>query len=144
MTKLRTAFHNSTPALAGLRDQLAAAQKQLNEYEASLPRCLVSNSNGKRVVRVLPRGNWQDESGPQVQPKLPAFLVSTQPASDRKLNRLDLARWLVSPDNPLTARVFVNRLWKQFFGVGLSKNLDDVGGARRSSGQWPATRLSGD
>ncbi len=87
-------------------------------------------------MRILPRGNWQDESGPQVKPKLPAFLTSTQPASERPLNRLDLARWLVSPDHPLTSRVFVNRLWKQFFGMGLSKNLDDVGAqgeARRTA-----------
>lgn len=134
VAKLRTAFQNSTPALANLRDQLANAQKQLADYEASLPRCLISNSNGKRIVRILPRGNWQDESGPQVQPKLPAFLVSTQPPSDRQLNRIDLARWLVSPQHPLTARVFVNRLWKQFFGIGLSKNLDDVG----AQGEAPA------
>ncbi len=66
--KLRTAFHNVTPALADLRNQLAAAQKQLTDFEAGLPRCLVSNSAGKRIVRILPRGNWQDESGPQVAP----------------------------------------------------------------------------
>lgn len=132
--KLRTAFHNATPSLSDLRDRIAAAQKQLSDFEASLPRCLISNSNGKRVVRILPRGNWQDESGPQVKAKLPAFLVSTQPHNDRSLNRLDLARWLISPEHPLTARVFVNRLWKQFFGVGLSKNLDDVG----AQGEAPA------
>ena len=134
VAKLRSAFHNATPALAELRGRVAAAQKQVTEFEASLPRCLISNSAGKRIVRILPRGNWQDESGPQVKPKLPAFLTSTQAPSDRPLNRLDLARWLVAPDHPLTPRVFVNRLWKQFFGVGLSKNLDDVG----AQGEAPA------
>lgn len=134
LAKLRTAFHNASPSLAELRDKVASAQKQLGDFEASLPRCLISNSNGKRVVRILPRGNWQDESGPQVKAKLPAFLVSTQAPSDRPLNRLDLARWIVSPDHPLTSRVYVNRLWKQFFGVGLSKNLDDVG----AQGEAPA------
>jgi hypothetical protein len=47
---------------------------------------------------------------------------------------LDLANWLVSPENPLTARVFVNRLWRQFFGTGLSRMLEDVG----SQGEWPS------
>ena len=79
-----------------------------------------------RTVRVLPRGNWMDESGPEVEPQVPQFLGPVSTAGGR-LTRLDLADWLVSPDNPLTARVFVNRLWRIFFGTGLSKVLDDIG-----------------
>lgn len=126
--RLRSAFHAATPALAELRQQLGAAEKELATLETSLPRCLVSKSLAQpRVVRILPRGNWQDESGPVVSAALPAFLAPTDGVRQRPLTRLDLAQWLVARENPLTARVFVNRLWKQFFGVGLSKNLDDLG-----------------
>src|SRR4051794_41055830 len=80
----------------------------------------------KRTVRILPRGNWMDDSGEVVKPALSRFLP--QPKVDgRELTRLDLAQWLVARDNPLTARTVMNRLWKQFFGIGLSKVLDDLG-----------------
>ena len=59
---------------------------------------------------------------------MPAFLVKDGGRTEgRRLNRLDLANWLVARENPLTTRVVMNRLWKQFFGLGLSKVLDDLG-----------------
>jgi hypothetical protein len=95
---------------------------------------LITQSAAKPLaIRVLARGNWQDENGEIVQPLFPHFLPQGA-AADRKLTRLDLARWLVSPENPLTARVVMNRLWKQFFGTGLSARLDDLGG----QGEWPS------
>jgi hypothetical protein len=86
------------------------------------------------TVRVLPRGNWQDESGPVVQPGTPHFLPQPSGAGKKRLSRLDLARWLVSPENPLTGRAVVNRLWKEFFGKGISARLDDLG----VQGEWPS------
>ena len=68
-----------------------------------------------------------------MQPALPAYLAVGATPSEQRLTRLDLARWVVDRGNPLTARVFVNRLWKQFFGAALSKNTDDLG----SQGEWP-------
>jgi hypothetical protein len=85
------------------------------------------------VIRILRRGNWQDESGEIVQPDVPHFLPQPANPDDHRLTRLDLARWLVSRDNPLTARAVVNRLWKQFFGTGLSAVVDDLG----AQGEWP-------
>ena len=110
------------------------AKKAAADFEAGLPRCLVSSSSpNPRTVRILPRGNWMDDSGEVMQPALLHYLPQPPAEAGRRLNRLDLARWLVSRENPLTARVVVNRLWKQFFGIGLSKTLDDLG----SQGEWP-------
>jgi hypothetical protein len=72
------------------------------------------------------------EDGDIVHPAVPRFLAQAQaPAAHG--TRLDLAQWLVSRQNPLTARAFVNRLWKLYFGAGISKTLDDLG----SRGEWP-------
>ncbi|MGB1707375.1 MAG: DUF1553 domain-containing protein, partial [Rubripirellula sp.] len=74
-----------------------------------------------------------DTSGEVVTPNVPHFLPPISSKQERN-NRLDLANWLTSKNNPLTARVFVNRLWKLFFGTGLSKVLDDIG----SQGEYPS------
>ena len=83
-------------------------------------------------TRILPRGNWMDDSAPIVEPAIPRFLGALDTRGERA-TRLDLANWLVSRDNPLTARTFVNRTWREFFGTGLSKVIDDLG----SQGEWP-------
>jgi hypothetical protein len=85
------------------------------------------------VTRVLPRGNFLDQSGEIVQPATPHFLPPIANPTGGRLTRLDLAHWLVSPENPLTARAVVNRFWKQFFGTGLSAVVDDLG----AQGDWP-------
>ncbi|MCC6232880.1 MAG: PSD1 domain-containing protein [Verrucomicrobiales bacterium] len=125
---LRDYFRNRVNRLHHAeRDALASAERERREFYESLPKCLVSVSTAnRRTVRVLPRGNWMDESGEIMKPALPHYLP--QPRFEgREPTRLDLARWLVSRDNPLTARTVMNRLWKQFFGTGLSKVLDDLG-----------------
>jgi hypothetical protein len=74
-----------------------------------------------------------DDTGEVVTPAFPTVFAEAPPA-DKILNRLDLAKWIVSPENPLTARVVVNRLWKIYFGAGLSRKLDDLG----AQGEWPS------
>ena len=127
--KLLAHFKSIAPETAEVRNQLAEARKAKEDFEGKIPRCLVSGTNAQpRTVRILPRGNFLVETGDMVQPALPVYLTTTEKNSDaRRLNRLDLANWLVSRDNPLTARVVMNRLWKQYFGVGLSKVVDDLG-----------------
>jgi len=94
---------------------------------------MVTEAQQPYTMRVLPRGNWQNESGDIVQPAPPHFLPQPKGAGAGRLTRLDLARWLVSRENPLTARVFMNRLWRQFFGTGISAAVDDLG----AQGEWP-------
>jgi hypothetical protein len=125
---LQTYFRTKATALfSAERDTFAKAEREYNAIYDPLPKCLVSiSSPTRRTVRVLPRGNWMDESGEIMKPALPHYLPQGK-TDGRELTRLDLARWLVSPDNPLTSRTVMNRLWKQFFGTGLSKLLDDLG-----------------
>jgi hypothetical protein len=127
--KLFAHFKSVAPETAEARRGLAEARKAKDDFEATIPRCLVSATKAEpRTVRVLPRGNFLIETGDILQPALPAYLVSgAENAGGRRLNRLDLANWLVSRENPLTARVVMNRLWKQFFGLGLSRVVDDLG-----------------
>lgn len=102
-------------------------QKQKAALLAQTPKCLVSvKAETLRTVRIQPRGNWLDESGEVVKAAFPEYLPKPD-LKGRTPDRLDLAKWLVSKENPLTARVFVNRLMAQYFGKGLSKMLDDLG-----------------
>ncbi len=126
----------ATAELKKLRDE----QKQL---ERSLTRSMVTASVVPREMRILPRGNWLDGSGEVVSAAwpacftngdasgatagLPSSATAGSESAAQRVTRLDLANWLTSADNPLVARVFVNRMWKLFFGVGLSKSLDDFG-----------------
>jgi hypothetical protein len=125
-------YRGIAPALQSVRTRLADLQRKKDALVEAIPTCLVSVSGPPRVVRLLPRGNWLDESGAVVDPAVPSFL-GQPPGESPRLTRLDLARWIVARDNPLAARVFTNRLWKLFFGQGLARTLDDLG----SQGEWP-------
>ncbi len=118
-------YRKVAPELDAPRRRLAQAEADRSLLLGQIPQTLVSEAVTPRPIHVLPRGNWQDDSGEIVLPGVPHFLRQIDGAG--RATRLDLANWIVSPDNPLTARVFVNRLWKLFFGVGLVKNLDDFG-----------------
>ncbi len=90
---------------------------------------MVTQAVAPRVTRILPRGNWLDDSGEVVAPAVPEFLGKLETGG--RPTRLDLAEWLVDAEGGaggLTARVWANRLWYLFFGEGLSPSLDDFGG----------------
>jgi hypothetical protein len=109
--------------------ELAAAKKELAAFQKSIRPVMVTQAVTPRTVRVLPRGNWLDDSGEIVTPAVPAFLGKLN-VGGRRATRLDLANWLTDAKTGaggLTARVFVNRLWAMFFGRGLSNSLEDFG-----------------
>ncbi|GAB3492529.1 hypothetical protein GCM10027341_06750 [Spirosoma knui] len=89
----------------------------------STPVMLERPAHKARPTHLFIRGNWLTK-GQAVQPALPNSLHS---GSGNVTNRLDMARWLVSRKNPLTARVMVNRFWEQLFGYGLVETLEDFG-----------------
>lgn len=108
---------------------LAACEQAKQAYDACkarIPTCFVSSQSDTPVdTQVLQRGDWMDDSGEIVKPAIPSYLGTV--ASEDRLDRLDLANWLTSSENPLTARVFVNRLWARYFGRGIAPVLDDLG-----------------
>ena len=95
------------------------------EFRAQLPKALVmQESTQPRPTRLLLRGQY-DAPGDEVPPGVPAVLPPLP--EEAPTNRLGLARWLVRPDHPLTARVAVNRLWALCFGEGLVRTPNDFG-----------------
>jgi len=125
-------FAYSNAKLRDARIELEKQEARLAALINEVPEVMITESVEPREVRVLPRGNWMDDSGEVVQPAIPEFLGKLN-TGGRRATRLDLANWLVSDSNPLTARAFANRMWRQFFGIGISKNLEDLG----SQGEAP-------
>ena len=125
-----TAGSSGDLATAQLSDRIQNARTELEALRKTARRIMISAAVEPRVTRILPRGNWLDETGPVVEPAVPTFLGSLD-VKDRRANRLDLARWLTDPlegTGRLTARVFANRFWHLVFGAGIAGDLDDFGG----------------
>ena len=104
--------------------ELAAAsvKKSRDDLATKFPSVMVMKEGATRDAFILIRGEY-DKRGEKVAAALPTSLVVERPAS----NRLDLAKWIVDPANPLTARVWVNRAWEKFFGMGLVKTSENLG-----------------
>ncbi len=118
-------YRSIAPALEPTRKAIAELTRERNAILAAAAETLVTSSTSPRTMRILPRGNWLDDSGQVVTAAVPASLGPE--LKDLRATRLDLAHWLVGADNPLVARVFVNRVWKIAFGQGLVTSVEDFG-----------------
>lgn len=113
------------PEYAKLLPELRKAKQGRDAANAALPKVMVmGDAPQPRDTFVLTRGAY-DKKEDKVAPGTPAALPALPPGASP--NRLALAHWIVSNENPLTARVAVNRLWQTFFGTGLVKTSDDFG-----------------
>src|SRR5213078_513129 len=107
------------PEFREVRERLAGLRKRQAEVEKQIPTAMVMQEMPKpRDTFLLLRGQY-DKRGEKVTTGVPASLLPLP--KDAPPNRLGLARWLVDPANPLTARVVVNRYLPKYFGIGLVK-----------------------
>lgn len=131
----RRVAHPAEGPLAAPRRAWEEARVAAAAADEAIPTTFVFNDLPEpRETFVAERGQY-NKPGERVEPAIPAsFGPFAPPREPRRLDRLDLARWLVAPQHPLTARVTANRLWQQVFGVGLVKTSHDFG----SQGEPPS------
>ncbi|MGP0063003.1 MAG: DUF1553 domain-containing protein [Isosphaeraceae bacterium] len=119
--KVRPGLDAKLPAVA----VLDGLKKQLSDYQRDkIPRVMVMSDARPRQTAILTRGEYL-KPAEKVSFSTPGFLPPMPKGSPA--NRLGFARWLVSPEHPLTARVQVNRMWQHFFGTGIVKTSEDFG-----------------
>jgi hypothetical protein len=124
---------DTKPIFDQLAGELTKLTKSREKLDGSIPGSFIFTEMPQpRDTFVMQRGQYT-KPGDRVAPNTPAILPPLKKAGDRA-TRLDLARWLVSPEQPLTARVAVNRFWQQLFGTGLSKSSSDFG----TQGEMPS------
>ena len=120
------------PEHGQLQSQAVALEKKIASVDQAAPAVMVMREmNPPRETFILKRGQY-DQPTTKVEPGIPESLRVD--GIDQPINRLQLAKWLTHPKNPLTARVAVNRLWEQCFGVGIVRTSEDFGG----SGEYPS------
>lgn len=118
--------------LEPLQQEIDAKTKQRNDLDAAIPTSMImADMPEQRDTFILIRGQY-DKPGDKVLPGTPKSLPP-MPAG-APANRLGLAKWIIDPANPLTARVTVNRYWQQYFGRGIVKTSEDFG----VQGEWPS------
>jgi len=127
ITKLAAHFKSAAPDYAQALESYSQLIGDRSALEASIPKVMVMQDQAERRETFILSKGLYDKPKNAVSAALPAALVANHSNPASASNRLDLARWLIARDNPLTARVIVNRVWQQFFGIGLVKTAEDFG-----------------
>ena len=135
--KLRGHFvkHHAAENLRLADEAISTKGSQVVALQKNFPAVMVMQeleSKKMRATHLLERGEY-NKPGDKLRPGVPTALLTKNSLRPAREDRLGLAQWLVSSENPLTARVTVNRLWQQVFGRGLVATLDDFG----LQGEWP-------
>jgi hypothetical protein len=124
-------LHNIAPELKSEREKMAGLQKQLDSMQPyPVPVMHELTGDNRRKTHLQYRGNYAD-LGKEVEPGVPAAFHPLP--KDLPPNRFALAKWLIDPNNPLTARVIANRFWEQIFGIGIVRTAEEFG----SQGEGP-------
>jgi hypothetical protein len=128
-------YTKTRPTFDKLHKDLTETRGELQKLEKSIPSTLVMREKtaGRLDTFLLVRGEYdKPDKSQKLEPGVPASLPPLP--DDAPPNRLALARWLIDPAHPLTARVTVNRFWQQYFGTGIVKTAGEFG----SQGDWPS------
>jgi hypothetical protein len=113
-------------------EKLTALRLENEQLDRTFPSVMVMAENPvRKQTHVLLRGAY-DKPGETVEPGVPSVLPPLAPGVAN--NRLGFAKWLVAPENPMLARVTVNRFWQMYFGTGIVKTVEDLG----AQGEWPS------
>ncbi len=131
---IENVYPDSQPLFAPIKKEIARIESELEALRKEMPSTMImADVSDKRDTYVLVRGQYdQPDKSQQVEPGVPEILPDLP--ADAPPNRLGLARWLVDPNHPLTARVAVNRYWQHYFGTGIVKTAGDFG----AQGEWPS------
>lgn len=123
--RLDTAFLASRDDYQKLSADITSLEEKITANKKGASRVMVmEDRKDRRKTHILAVGSYQAR-GEEVDATTPGLLP---PLPEKEINsRLDLARWLVSPDHPLTSRVTINRIWQELFGIGLIKSPEDLG-----------------
>jgi hypothetical protein len=121
---VQAALRSADNDFGAMADDLAAVKRQLSDGVTTL--VMSERDKDPRTTHLLIKGDFTRPAD-VVSPGVPAVLHPLESSPTTKPTRLDLARWITAPENPLTARVIVNRIWMQYFGRGIVETENDFG-----------------